>query len=141
MSTAGRAETSRLRTSGPFVVSLSFHGGILLWVALGPSLPEPARTIYDQEIRPHEKKIVWYNLRDKLPEVAPSVSREDRLPVRARVKSAQTLLAGNKDDPAPAPMIWMPGPEVAIPKPVPLPNVVAVAPPPPKLVRPWVAPL
>jgi TonB family protein len=139
MSGAPGGETSKLRNPAPFVVSVCFHGGILVWVALGPSLPAPPpRTLYEREIRPSER-IVWFNLRDKLPEVAPSVSPEDRLPVRARVKSSQTLLAGSKDDPAPAPMIWMPAPEVAAPKPVPLPNVVAVANP-PKLVRPFVAP-
>lgn len=134
-----RGDTSRLRNPAPFVVSVCVHGGILFWLVLDASLPAaPPRTLYDQEIRPHEKKIVWFNLRDKLPEVAPSVSREDRLPSRARVKSGQTLLAGSRDDAAPGPMIWMPAPEVEAPKPVPLPNVVAVTRP--KLVRPFVAP-
>src|SRR5450759_5050789 len=48
------------------------------------------------------------------------------------------MVAGARDDARLAPLIWAPEPEVAAPKEVPLPNVVAVAPP--KVVRPFVAP-
>ena len=48
------------------------------------------------------------------------------------------MVAGARDDARPAPLIWAPEPEVAAPKAMPLPNVVAVAPP--KVVRPFVAP-
>src|ERR1035437_8054769 len=48
------------------------------------------------------------------------------------------MVAGARDDARPAPLIWASEPEVAAPKVLPLPNVVAVAPP--KVVRPFVAP-
>src|ERR1039458_9028373 len=50
----------------------------------------------------------------------------------------RSLVAGARDDARPAPLIWGSEPEVAAPKILPLPNVVAVAPP--KVVRPFVAP-
>src|SRR5450432_530128 len=140
-----RVRTGRLRSGASFAVSACFHGGILGWVALGPGLPRPERprSIYDQEIRPSEKKIVWYNLREKLAEVAPANAPVDPKPPRARVKFDQTLVSGAKDDDRPAQMIFLPDPERSpppdLPKPAPLPNVVAVAPA-PKPVRLFVPP-
>jgi TonB family protein len=116
------------------------HGCVLAWVIWGGTGQprERARSIYDQEIRPREKSIVWYSLREKLPEIAPADAQRDAHPVRARVKAAQTMVAGARDDARPAPLIWAAEPDVAAPKVMPLPNVVAVAPP--KLVRPFKAP-
>jgi TonB family protein len=134
------AETSRLRSSVSFAVSACFHSWALAWVILGGSGPaERPRSIYDQEIRPSEKKIIWYNLRDKLPEISPSDAGSDARPPRASRKAAQTIVSGKKDDVNPEQLIWTPAPEVAQPKTAPLPNVIAVAPP-PKLVRPFIPP-
>jgi TonB family protein len=142
-----RIRSGRLRSSASFAVSACFHGGILGWVALGPERPaERPRSIYDQEIRPSEKKIVWYNLREKLPEVAPADAPADPRPPRARVKFDQTLVSGPKDDDRPPQMIFLPdtpidppiAPPPDLPKPAPLPNVVAVAAP--KPVRLFVPP-
>ncbi len=132
--------TERARTWTSFFVSASFHGCVLGWVALGPGgLSERPRSIYDQQIRPYEKKLVWYNLRDKLPEVTPADAFTDHRPSRARVKFDQTLVSGAKDDKRPPKMIWTPAPELETPKLDALPNVVAVAPA-PKLVRPFTPP-
>jgi TonB family protein len=124
-----------------FTVSACVHGGILAWVAFSgvPARPQPS--LYDQEIRPYEKKIVWYRMADKLPEISPMEKAAER-PLRARVKSNQTLVAGAADDLKPGPMIWVPEPppvpkSAAVPV-VELPNVVAVAAP--KIVRPFVTP-
>ena len=123
-----------------FTVSACVHGGILAWVAFSGVAPRPQPSLYDQEIRPYEKKIVWYRMADKLPEISPTDKAAER-PLRARVKSNQTLVAGATDDATPGPMIWVPEPP-PVPKPsVPapdLPNVVAVAAP--KIVRPFVTP-
>jgi TonB family protein len=135
------AEKSRLRSSVSFAASACVHSWVLAWVILGgvaaPS--EHAKSIYDQEIRPNEKKIVWYSLRDKLPEISPPEAAADARPPRAHEKSPQTMVSGKTDDPNPGQLIWTPAPEVATPKPAPLPNVIAVAPP-PKVVRPFIAP-
>jgi TonB family protein len=134
-----RGTPCRVRSSFPFGVSGCVHGCVLAWVILGGSGQprERAQSIYDREIRPYEKKIVWYSLQEKLPEIAPADTRADGRAPRARVKAPQTMVAGARDDARPAPLIWAPEPEVAAPKEMPLPNVVAVT---PKVVRPFLAP-
>ena len=138
-----RGNSIPLRSAASFALSACFHGGILGWVIFGPGLtpPQQARSIYDREIRPNEKKIVWYNLREKLPEVAPADAHPDPRPPRARVKFDQAVVSGAKENDRPPQMIWTPEPPVApaVSPPVRLPNVVAVGPA-PKLVRAFVAP-
>lgn len=126
-----RANSGRLRTSASFTVSALIHGSILAWVALGPVLqaPEPRRSLYDQAIQGNEKKIVWYALREKLPDVTPAESHHDPRPARARARFEQSIVAGPRDDSRPPQLIYTPAPEIEIPKPLPLPNVVAAAPP------------
>jgi TonB family protein len=133
-------ETAKLRSSFSFAVSACMHSWALAWVVLGgtPGPPEKPKSIYDQEIRPHENKIIWYSLREKLPEISPPQAANAD-PPRASKQAPQTMVAGKRDDPRPDQLIYTPEPEVATPRPVPLPNVIAVAPP-PKLVRPFVAP-
>src|SRR5450759_3108028 len=147
MMAAGGGTIPRGRSWISFAVSGCLHGSVLAWVILGgtgwpPHDTPGAQSIYDREIRPNEKRIVWYSLREKLPEIAPAdaefdARRTQRLP-RARVKAPQTIVAGARDDARPAPLIWAPEPEMTAPKEMPLPNVVAVAPQ--KVLRPFVAP-
>src|SRR5712692_9307406 len=94
-----RGDRKRLRSALSFATSACFHGSVLAWVAFGggaPAVRPP--TLYDQEIRPNEKKIVWYRLSATLPEISPKDAVEDPRPLRARVKSAQTMVAGVKDE-------------------------------------------
>ena len=56
--------------------------------------PERARSLYEQEIRPNEKRIIWYSLRDRLPEIAPAPARTALRPPRALRKFEQTIVAG-----------------------------------------------
>src|ERR1039458_10341181 len=58
----------------PFAVSLLTHGLILAWVASGPVREEP-KSLYAQAIDPHASKLVWYNFREKLPDVSPAAAR------------------------------------------------------------------
>jgi TonB family protein len=140
MTVVYRGSTTPVRSFLSFAVSCCVHGSVLAWVILGGSgRPQaPAKSIYDQEIRPNEKKIVWYSLQEKLPEIGPADVSHDVRPPRARVKAPQIMLAGASDDARPATLIWAPEPEVAASKVIPLPNVVSVAAP--KVVRPFVAP-
>jgi len=137
-----RGDPRRLRRGMSFAMSACVHGSLLAWVAFSGVKPPPKQSLYDQAIRPYEKKIIWYRLADKLPEIAPPEDSGDRRSLRARVKAAQTMVAGVKDDPKPGPMIWVPDqPPEPRPAPLPkvdLPNVVAVAPP--KVLRAFVAP-
>lgn len=125
----------------PFAVSGWVHGLILAWLALSPgSGPAPPRSLYEREIQPHEKRIIWYNLRDRLPDISPTGAHKNPQPPRAREKFNQTIVAGAKDVPGPRQTISIPAPEIKNPKPLPLPNVVAVSPP-PRPVRPFTAPV
>src|ERR1019366_8942766 len=134
-----RGKPGPVRSSFSFGLSGCVHGCVLAWVILGESgqPPERPQSIYDREIRPYEKRIVWYSLQEKLPEIAPADTRADARAARARAKAPQTMVAGARDDGRLAPLIWAPEPEVAAPKEMPLPNVVAVT---PKVVRPFLAP-
>ena len=132
-----RGKPGRLRSSTAFGVSAAVHGVLLGWLVLATPGEPPRKSIYDQEIRPHEEHLVWYNLRDRLPDVSPAPTGKDRRPPRAHKKFNQTLVAGKKDEPRERQMIWMPEPKAPTPKLPPLPNVLAVAPHPE---RPFVAP-
>ncbi len=135
-----------MRGAASFTLSGLFHGLVLLWLAFGPPLDrgEQPQSAYDLQIRPHEKHIVWYRVRDRLPDISPAPSRQTARtpsprPPRARHKFTQTMVAGPKDDPRPTPLIQAPTPEVAAPKLPPLPNLVSVAQT-PKPVRPFARP-
>src|ERR1019366_1620893 len=112
-----RGTTGRVRSSFSFGVSGCVHGCVLAWVILGGSgqARGRAQSIYDREIRPYEKKIVWYSLQEKLPEIAPADTQADARAARARVKAPQTMVAGARDDARPAPLIWAPEPKVVRP--------------------------
>jgi TonB family protein len=135
-----RANPEPLRRSMPFVVSGWVHGFILAWVALSPGRAlAPPRSLYEQQIQPHETHLVWYKLRDRLPDISPISAHKSPQPPRAREKFNQTIVAGAKDIPGSRQMISMPAPELKSPDPLPLPNVLAVAPPTRQL-RPFTTP-
>ena len=122
--------------SVPFAVSGWIHGFILAYVALSPASTPAPRSLYEQQIQPSEKRLIWYHMRDKLPDISPGETKKSRLP-RAQEKSKQTIVAGPKDLPGPRQLISMPAPEIQTPDALPLPNVVAMAPKaPPKLFAP-----
>jgi hypothetical protein len=110
----------RFRSSLSFSISVCLHGAMIAWLALystaGPFKPEPAKSAYDLEIRPNEKHLVWYNLKDKLPDVGSGHLRKERRPLRAKVKFRQNVVAGVKDLPAPPQLIRMPAPQIVLPK-------------------------
>src|ERR1039458_8989532 len=109
---ADRGTKPRWRSPLSFAVSAGLHSWVLAWVILRSAAPPPPpQSIYDQEIRPNEKKIVWYNLREKLPEIAPPTASPNLRPPRARVLAPQTMVAGGRDLPRPAPLIVSPRPE------------------------------
>jgi TonB family protein len=131
-----------LESSVSFFGSGLVHGLLLTWLAFGtvagPS--EPKQNIYDMTIRGQEKRIIWYRLTDKLPEVrpAPPAEKTEPRPLRATKKFDQSLVAGLQDHARTPRMVWAPAPETAAPKPQPLPNVIAVEEKP--LVKPFTAP-
>jgi TonB family protein len=118
-----------MRRPVSFSVSLCVHGSVLAWVALGSVVPPAPKTLYDMAIRPHEDRLIWYKLADKLPDISPAEPAKDHRPPRATRKFEQSIVAGERDDQRPPQLIWTPAPEIQTPKTLPLPNVVAMAAP------------
>src|SRR5436305_4250449 len=125
-----RGSAGRLRSAMSFGLSGAIHGSVLTWLVLAAAMPhvtERRLNLYDQEIRPYEKHIVWYNLRDKLPDVSPAPNRKEQRQPRANHIFKQSIVAGEKDDRRPPQMIRVDAPSIELPKPLALPNVLAVA--------------
>jgi TonB family protein len=118
-----------MRSPWGFMGSLCLHTWVLAWVALAPAIP-PAQTksLYQREIQPYERHIVWYKLSDRLPDVTPPAAKHDMRPLRAKARFEQNIVAGPKDTDRPPQLIFAPAPEIAPAKPLPLPNIVALAP-------------
>ena len=113
-----------------FSVSLVVHGSLLAWMAFGPAVSSlPPRSLYDIAIRPHEDRLIYYQLSDRLPDITPPHVAADHRPPRASRKFPQNIVAAERDDRRPPQLIWSPAPEIPTPKGLPLPNVVAAAPP------------
>jgi TonB family protein len=139
MTYAERSTTDRRRGSVSFAVSGCIHGTLLAWLAIASALSprEVRRSLYDQEIRPYEDRIVWYNLREKLPDIKPAPVAAAPARPRASRKFEQTLVSGPKDDAQTPQTIVSEAPPAELPEPLPLPNVLAeAAPPPPRLFTP-----
>lgn len=126
----------------PFALSVVTHGVLLAWVASGPVHEEP-KSLYTRVIAPHASKLVWYNFREKLPNVAPATPNIAARPPRAEFKIAsQEIVAGSADAPHARQFVWQPVPKLELQQDLRSPNVVAVqaphiAPPPkPKLFVP-----
>jgi TonB family protein len=118
-----------MRSPWSYMGSVCLHAWILAWVALAPAIPlARPKSLYQREIQPNQKRIVWYKLSDRLPDVTPPEARRDKRPLRARSKFDQNIAAGRRDDLRPPQLIWAPAPEITPPKALPLPNIVAVAP-------------
>ncbi|MBV9505275.1 MAG: TonB family protein [Acidobacteriia bacterium] len=122
-----RLDPHRLRRPLAFTLSASVHVSALAWVALSPLVPEKRPGLYEQEIRPHSNRIVWYNLQQRLPEISPADRAKDPRPPRARVHAPQQLAAGRQDSSRPPQLIWTPAPALDAPKVLPSPNVIALA--------------
>ena len=142
---------SALRKPTAFATSAMAHVVLVLYlIAISTYSPDAARrSLYDQEIRPHEHQLIWYNLETKLPAIRRADAAPSKAPPRATQKAPQRIVSAHKDDPKPAQKIWVPdAPKIEPPKPAPLPNLLAIAPtaptapapPPPKAVKKFVPP-
>ena len=119
-----------------FAVSLATHGLILAWVASGPVREKP-QPLYAQTIAPHASKLVWYDFREKLPDVSPARARRPAKPPRAKVKLATQEIVAHSAQARPArQFVWQPAPKLELHTDLRSPNVLAVraphAEPPPK---------
>lgn len=130
------------RRSPAFTASAMLHLCALIAVVIPAPPPEDPRPVYDREIRPYESHIIWYNLRNKLPEVKPAEAADSR-PPRAHILYRQQIAARQADLPRPPQLIRVPAPEIRLIQALKLPNLLAIAPrmparrfaPPPQRVR------
>lgn len=110
----------------PFAVSLLTHGLILAWVASGPVRQKP-ESLYAIAIKPHSSKLVWYNFREKLPDVSPAPPAKAARPLRADVKvAAQEIVAGSAKAPRANQFVWQPAPKIQIQADLKSPNILAL---------------
>jgi TonB family protein len=117
---------------------------VLAEVAFGPAAARRPESLYQREIAPHEKKLVWYRFDKKLPEVSPPKQEPDSQPPGAEVKHPdQTIVARSNRSDAARQLILAPGPELKIQQELDSPNLMAFEtpkppnpPPQPKLFMP-----
>jgi len=131
--------TAAPRRSRPFFLSLCFHGAVVALLALSSATQSATPpSLYDQEIRPYEHKLIWYSLKNRTPDVRPTSAKKTPRPPRAIRKFDQSLIAGVKEDARPPQKVWIPdAPKVDLAKVIvePLPNLLAVAPAPKRPLR------
>ncbi len=109
-----------------FAVSLLTHGIILAWVASGPVYEQP-KSLYAQAIAPHASKLIWYDFRDKLPDVSPTAAQEHPKVPRADVKKAtRTIVAASVEAARNRQFVWQPAPKLELHTDLQSPNVLAV---------------
>jgi len=142
----------RIRPSS-FILSIAFHVVVVTGLLLAPHAesgdPAHPRPIYDELIKPEEKKIVWYSPPKSPPKKAlPDVSAQQRIGTfptpRAPRKSPTAIIATAPKPKSVKQFIWQPVPKVEIHQDLPAPNLIAraamaiPAPPPPPEPRPKV---
>jgi hypothetical protein len=129
-----------------FVLSILFHavvvGGLLLLPRMDSEEQAHKRPIYDELIRPEEKRLVWYSAPKKLPEV----SAQERIGTfpkpRAPEKAAVAIIATAPKPKSVKQFIWQAVPKIEIHQDLPAPNFIArasmaiPAPPPPPEPKP-----
>jgi hypothetical protein len=124
-----------------FVLSAAFHGAVVAIMALAPTREESAEDrIYEEVIRPQERKLIWYDFRKKLPDVTPPVSLGNAPHPRGIVISKEAIVAASPKPKSSRQFIWQPVPKIEIRRDLPLPNFIARAntalPPPPEFKKP-----
>jgi hypothetical protein len=134
-----------------FVLSIAFHVVVVTGLVLLPSfesLPhansEDEKPIYNQLIKPQEKKIIWYAPPPK--KQLPDVSAQQRIgtvPLPRAPKKADTAIIAISPKPQSVKQfVWQPVPKVELRQDQPAPNVISraamalPAPPPPPEPRP-----
>ncbi len=131
---------------GSFVLSILFHavvvGGLLLLPRGNSEERARRRPIYDELIRPEERKLVWYTVPKKLPEVS-AEERIGKFPKPRAPKKAEVAIIATAPKPKSVKQfIWQKVPKIEIHQDLPAPNLIAraamaiPAPPPPPQPKP-----
>ncbi len=109
----------------PYLVSLLVHCGLAAFLWLISNVPAKTPSAYDQLIKGNESRIVFYKLKDKLPDIQPAKSADARPPKALIRIPKQSIVSSPKDAPKGIQMVWQPVPDI-LPKEVPAPNILAL---------------
>ncbi len=114
-----------------FILSISFHVAAVSCILLLPREPQTQahyKPIYDDLVKPQEKKIVWYSPPKKQ---LPEVSAQERIGTfpspRAPLKSPTAIIATAPKPKSVKQFIWQRIPKVEIREDLPAPNLIARA--------------
>jgi hypothetical protein len=133
-----------------FIFSIAFHVAVVTGLLLLPHItsqkdPADNRPIYNELIKPEERKLVWFSPPMK---PLPDVSAQQRIGTfptpRAPLKSTVAIIATAPKPKSVKQFIWQPVPKVEIQQDLPAPNLIAKAamsipaPPPPPEPKPRV---
>ena len=129
-----------LRVSS-FFLSMMSHG-LAIVALMFVTFPggQPERPLYVQFIPPQEQKILYYDLRHKVPDVAPLKTSGDSAEPRGAELSEQAIIATSPKPKSKQVFIAVPAPKLDLPQDLPAPLLVAKLetslPPPPASPKP-----
>jgi len=136
----GQGSGYRIRPAS-FGASFGLHAVVVTVLFSNPMrMPSEDTTLYRDIIQPRAHKIVFYNFRKKLPEVASARKTGSSLSPRGTELSRQTMIAASPNAKSEKQFIWQPFPKIELPRDLNLPNLIARAntalpPPPPTELR------
>jgi len=121
-----------------FLASIGLHCvSILLLGLIGTQSTVLQKPVYENVIRPHADKIVWYDFRKKVPDVEPQNKIGETPKPRGLELSKQAIIANAPEPKSRQQFVWRPVPKVEIRQDLALPNLIlranlAVPAPPPE---------
>ncbi len=111
-----------------FLASAGLHGIVIALLAQVPAHSRSsARPVYDELIRPHANKIVWYNFQKQLPDVVADKRIGTFPKPRGEHKSKQAIIAASPNAKSNQQFIWRPVPKLEILQDLSLPNLIVRA--------------
>jgi TonB-like protein len=116
-----------------FVTSAAIHACLiaaLLSVHSARPAAKTERPLYETEIKPNEKKIIWYNFREIVPNVPATRKIGTTKDPQGAIASPRIVIATSPDASKSSQFIWQPTPEKKIDREIKAPNLVAVSSPP-----------
>jgi hypothetical protein len=130
-----------------FAGSIALHalaiGGLLLLPSF--EVQTPKRPVYEELVKPAERRIIWYTAPKRLPDVNARKRIGTFLKPRAREQAELAIIATSPNPKSAKQFIWQPIPKVEIRQDLSTPNLIARAamaipqPPPPPEPKPKVA--
>jgi hypothetical protein len=114
-----------------FLTSLTVHAALvslLFGVTSGRPPRSTNRPLYETEIKPNEKKIVWYNFRETVPNLPATKKIGTAKNPQGKVVSPQIVIVTSKEATKSKQFIWQPTPQKKIEEEIKAPNLVAVKP-------------